>query len=90
MKPRHLCVHHFSLLAFRAAAAAFIVHEFAFTGHVDGDKLDRNAKDLDAVLAALGLDPSPPLGSLVEVPAIPGGRFVPSDIPLFVGKIRVT
>ena len=73
-----------------ADLAAFIVHEFAFAGHVDANKLDRNANDLDTVLGALGLDQLPQLGCLVEVPSIPGGPFVPSDIPLFVGKTRVT
>lgn len=71
-----------------AEVAVFVVHEFVFPGHVDAQKLADNAADLDAFVLAMGVATPPPLGQLVPVPAVPGGKFVPAGMPLLIGKVR--
>ena len=72
-----------------ADLAVFVVHEFAFKGHVTAAKLARNAADLDRMLKALGLSSPLAAGTLTQVPSPPGGTFVPAGIDLLVGKVRV-
>ncbi len=70
-----------------ADVAVFVVHEFAFPGHVDAAALERNGADFDAAVSALGGAP-PTNGHLVEVPPVPGYGDVPAGMPLLIGKAR--
>jgi hypothetical protein len=68
-----------------AAAALFIV--FEFQGASPTLQNDRNAKDLQAFVSALG---TPELrlknGCLLGPFTVPGGGTIPSGMPLFIGK----
>jgi GTP pyrophosphokinase len=68
-----------------AAAALFIVFEFQEPSPTVGN--DRNAKDLQAFISALGpIDVPLKNGCLLGPFVVPGGETIPSDIPLFIGK----
>ena len=71
-----------------AAQAVFVVHEF-LSDQTKPDKVERNRRDLDRFVHQLPgfrdacLEPGQLLGPI----QVPGGEFVPSDIPLFIGKV---
>ena len=71
-----------------AAQAVFVVHEF-LSDQTEPDKVERNRQDLDRFLHQLPgfrdarLEPGQLLGPI----QVPGGEFVPSDIPLLIGKV---
>jgi hypothetical protein len=69
-----------------AAQGILLVHEFHCTG-MPPDAVRRNAADLDAFVSALvGRSTSLSLGGLQCVPNVPGGRFIPRDVSLSVGR----
>ncbi len=69
-----------------AAAAVFVVLELLGPSCVQED-VARNEADLDAFLRTLAPGTSPLLpGALAGPFLVPGGQFVPSGIPLFIGK----
>ena len=66
----------------------FIVYEFV--GHsCDPSKLQRNSEDLDRFIQALsgGSIDHLPTGNLIGPLYVPGGKYVPADIPLYIGKV---
>ena len=71
-----------------AAQAVFVVHEF-LSDQTKPDKVERNRQDLDRFLHQFPgfrdacLEPGQLLGPI----HVPGGEFVPSDIPLLIGKV---
>ncbi len=69
-----------------AVAAVFVVLEFQGPS-CRAENLARNARDLDAFLKALSPGASAPSpGRLLGPFAVPGGEFVPSGLPLYIGK----
>jgi hypothetical protein len=74
----------------KAGQALFVVHEF-ISDEVALDKVERNAADFERFVRTFpGLKPtSAEPGILLGSLKIPGGRFVPGDVPLFVGKAAV-
>ncbi len=79
-----------------AGQAVFLVHEFLHEPNAalglkgtEGRKVERNRQALDDLVEALpGTGGRPPVGDFLVGPfAVPGGRFVPSDVPLLVGKV---
>jgi hypothetical protein len=72
-----------------AAAAVFVVHVF-ISDAVDDDKVRMNDRDYDRFLKCLGCAGDDNIGdeSLIGPVTVPGGPFVPSDMPLYVGKVK--
>ena len=73
-----------------ATAAVFIVLEFHGPSCVK-ENLERNSRDFSLFLKALSPNgPSSQIGKLSGPLLVPGGEFVPTGLPLFVGKaIRI-
>lgn len=71
----------------KAKRAAFVVHEF-LSAKTDPEKLLRNNKDWAHLLSLLSSSAVP--GCLSGPFKVAGGEFVPSNIPLFIGKASVT
>jgi hypothetical protein len=72
-----------------ATVGVLAVHEFV-TPETDAAKRRRNASDLDAFVARLGPAPrvAGPDGGWVAGPfVVPGNRFLPNDVPLYVAKV---
>lgn len=70
----------------QAAAAAFVVLEFHGPTCSD-DNLQRNAQDLDKLVALLGHSAEPlRVGQLVGPFMVPGGGTISVGVPLFIGK----
>ena len=67
-----------------ADLAIFLVHEFVTPATVD-ERHAANAADLDRFVAALGGGRIMP-GELAGPFSVPGGRSVPSGIPILIGK----
>jgi len=72
-----------------AEAAVFVVHVF-ISDAVEGYKIQLNDSDYVCFLKCMdGADIEYSAdGSLVGPLTVPGGPFVPSDMPLYVGKIK--
>ena len=72
-----------------AQVAVFVVHEF-ISHHLNPDKLATNHADWQAFLAALAEHPATGLATSGTIGPlhIPGAEHVPSDIPLYLGKLR--
>lgn len=69
-----------------ARAAVFIVLEFHGPSCTK-ENLERNSRDFDLFLTALSPNgPSSQIGKLGGPLLVPGGEFVPTGLPLFVGK----
>lgn len=69
-----------------ATAAVFIVLEFHGPSCAK-ENLERNSRDFDLFLRALSpKGPSSQIGKLSGPILVPGGEFVPTGLPLFVGK----
>lgn len=71
----------------QADLAVFIVHDFLIEGQFNAIKVDANARDFAAFLCRFDpqrrhVEP----GRLYGPFDVPGGPFVPRDIPLLVGK----
>lgn len=70
-----------------AAYAIFLVHEFQ-SNHVNPRNLERNKYDLNKFVSHLiekdiSIEPNDLIGPVT----VPGGAFVPCDIPLYIGKV---
>jgi hypothetical protein len=76
-------------LKVRATAAVFVVHVF-LSDAVDDEKVRSNDGDYSLFIKHLGgLDAANvDDGTLIGPLTVPGGPFVPSDTPLYVGKIK--
>ena len=74
----------------KAEIGVFVIHEFLMDGHYSQRKVDQNGEDLLEVLRGLGCEGPMKPGGLIQVPPVPGGRFIPSGIDLYVGKVRTT
>ena len=72
-----------------AEIAVFVIHLF-ISDCVDYEKVQSNGADYLEFLKCLGFPGavSTDDGKLVGPIMVPGGPFVPSDIPLYVGKIK--
>lgn len=71
--------------------AIFVVHEM-LTSRVSPEVVGQNAADLQRFLAALpgARDRVLVPGKLLAFPPVKGGRFVPGNLPYYVGKASVT
>lgn len=67
--------------------AVFIIHEF-LTDKSDVFKSEANSFEIDRFVKALTKNKVTFLtdGKLIEIGCLPGGQFVPSNIPLLIGK----
>jgi hypothetical protein len=72
----------------KASLAVFVVHEF-ISSQTRSDEVDRNHADFAAFVRAF-----PEMGGvavrsgkLIEGITVPGGRYVPNDIPVLVGSV---
>jgi len=72
-----------------AGAAVFVVHVF-ISDSVDNQKVRSNDIDYVCFLKRLGYMDTKNMddGSLIGPLKVPGGPFVPSDLPLYAGKIK--
>jgi len=72
-----------------AGAAVFVVHVFISDG-VDNQKVRSNDIDYVRFLKRMGCAGAENMddGSLIGPLTVPGGPFVPSDMPLYVGRIK--
>jgi hypothetical protein len=72
-----------------AVEAVFVVHVF-ISDAVDEQKVRLNDNDYIHFLEQMGYAGAKSIqdGSLIGPLTVPGGPYVPSDIPLFVGKIK--
>lgn len=72
-----------------AAQALFLIHEFA-TNKTTAEKRQENHDDLVAFLSVLsrGATRSLDTGVVVGPFHVPGGKHIPSGIPLFLAKIK--
>jgi hypothetical protein len=72
-----------------AKVAVFVVHVF-ISGVVDDEKVRSNDMDYVRFLRCLWPAGCNNIadGVLIGPISVPGGRFVPSDVPLYVGKIK--
>jgi hypothetical protein len=70
------------------ARAVFLVHEFRSV-NLDAERVERNSDDLNGFVQALsrGAITAVRPGVLVGPLTVPGGGLVPTDVPLFVGKV---
>lgn len=75
-----------------APVAVFVVHEFLFDGHVDGEKVAQNALDLDRFVTRCtgGAIPSVPEGVLQGPLTTPLQPPSWGNISLYIGKVRTT
>lgn len=71
----------------KATQAVFVVHEF-ISSKVYQDKVDRNNADFEKFVHAFPgwKEASIRAGVLVGPIRVPGGKFVPGDIPILIGK----
>ena len=70
-----------------ASRALFIIHEFVTTD-TKSKGLDANESDLNTFLSLLAPE-AVPLGRRLSGPFhVPGNRYIPGDVPLYLGKIR--
>ena len=71
-----------------AAHAVFLVHEF-ITDKWDEKKARENMEDFQRFVAILANVPEGEIrgGTLYGPVSVPGGEFVPGDVPLFLGKM---
>jgi hypothetical protein len=71
-----------------AALAVFLVHVFHSPG-MSSTKVARNATALDDLLAVLGSAPvsRTAAGWLTDPVTVPGGPFVPGDLPIMIGTL---
>ena len=71
-----------------AALAVFVVHEF-LSDRTDWDRVRRNAGDFERFIRTLtgkqNLTVEP--GTLLGPYRVPGGEFVPGDMPFLIGKV---
>lgn len=72
----------------RAGVALFVVHEF-LSKDVKQEKVQKNLKDFVKFIQLLPGCSKVEIGQeqLIGPVHVPGGEFVPSDIPLYVGKV---
>lgn len=72
-----------------AEIAVFVIHVF-ISDSVDKQKIRLNDNDYIYFLKQMGCDGAESIkdGSLIGPLTVPGGPYVPSDIPLYVGKIK--
>lgn len=70
-----------------AAQAVFVVHEF-ISDKINQDKVDRNAADFERFVRTFpGWEETTiRAGTLIGPIQVPGGKFVPRDIPVLIGK----
>lgn len=68
--------------------AVFIVHTF-ISDSVNPLKIKENEKDFEKFIGMINDEPDPVIqnGRLIEVGQLIGGKYIPNDIPLLVGKI---
>ena len=73
----------------RAEVAVLLVHEF-ISVHLDHAKLVSNQNDWQAFIAALEGDHGTDLATdhAIGPVTVCGGEYVPSDIPLYLGKVQ--
>ncbi len=71
--------------------AVFVVHEFISDNKTQQQKIDRNVRDFERFVQALPALTSSVVreGSLLGPIRIPGGKFVPGDIPVMIGKVTI-
>jgi len=72
----------------KADYAVFVVYEFVSEG-LDDLKLDLNKNDLNRFVGKLVNQEEFKLqaGQLIEIKSIFGGKYVPADIPILIGKV---
>ena len=73
----------------KAHLAVFVIHIF-LSNKLDMEKVDQNDKDFNNFIRLLTKNPKLKLedGELLGPIVVNGGKFVPSHIPLYVGKIK--
>ncbi len=73
----------------KAHIAVFVIHVF-LSNELDMEKVDQNDKDFNKFIRLLSENPKLKLenGKLLDPIVVNGGEFVPSHIPLYVGKIH--
>lgn len=73
-----------------AEVAVFVVHEFVARQWTSPESLMRNQRDFERFVRLLLKAPEASIhhGILYGPIEVPGGRFIASDIPLYIGKIR--
>lgn len=73
-----------------ADVAVFVVHEFVANQCTKPKWLERNQCDFEKFVRLLLKAPDANIhqGILFGPIEVPGGEFIPSDIPLYVGKVR--
>jgi hypothetical protein len=71
-----------------ATQAVFVVHEF-ISGNAAQENVDRNAADFERFMHALsgGEEAVVSEGILIGPIRVPGGEFVPADVPVLIGKV---
>lgn len=71
-----------------AQAAVFVVHEF-LSQELDPEKVEHNARGFSSFVRFFPeLSASEPLhGELLGPVRVPGGKFVPADVDLLIGKV---
>jgi hypothetical protein len=71
----------------KADYAIFLVHEF-HSNHVKHKNLERNREDLNRFVSRLmGMQTNIEPNELVGPITVPGGVYVPDEIPLYIGKV---
>jgi hypothetical protein len=70
-----------------ADQAVFVVHEF-ISDKVEQDKVDQNAADFERFVRTFPRweESTVRPGTLIGPIQVPGGKFVPGDIPILIGK----
>ena len=73
----------------KAHIAVFVIHVF-LSNELDMEKVDQNDKDFNKFIRLLSENPKLKLenGKLLGPIVVNGGEFVPSHIPLYVGKMH--
>ncbi len=73
----------------KAHLSVFVIHVF-LSNKLDVEKVDQNEKDFNKFIRLLSKNPQLKLedGELFGPIVVNGGEFVPSHIPLYVGKIK--
>jgi hypothetical protein len=68
--------------------AVFIIHEF-LTSKSDVFKSEANSFEIDRFVKAITKNEVTSLksGKLIDIGCLPGGQFVPNNIPLLIGKV---
>lgn len=72
---------------FNANKAIFVVHQFHSTT-LSKNKINKNNNDLNKFVSSLlGQPVLVESGKLIGPISVPGGEFVPSEIPLYIGQV---